>query len=747
MSKYTHPSRSRLQRQHQNLSSISNDSDDDENIIGPPKLSNFGSALLTENDNSGTTSRFHTQFRSLNGNSVHSPISLSRNNSYGSYGIAEQSPQTSIFATTINNRPISMTTIQNGSADSNVTNNVNDKYESSYNKINKIQQSIKDELTSRHTGRIKRFLNTNRMNKLGPAKRASTMEVDIPLPANTNDSYNSSSDVFSGQAIEEANDIKEVQNYDYSNINFGDLNPFQFLRKYNLPTTELPNISKIYFERQKEENRLSILKKHTNNNTGAKTNGNDIKDFSISKNLTSEDKTDLKNTVNTGLVSRTLLNSTLSSRKTNSSLSPKSKDNNEFNSLDVEEPKHLTSNNDEIRPNKRREPLVDLSTNRKEPELKRFKTFEENKKRDEIINEKENVVQDVPKSMKRVEIMEPKMSHRQRNVINVNETEYEKIELLGRGGSSKVYKVKGPSNKVFALKRVVFDEFDDSSINGFKGEIKLLNKLRNENRVVKLFDYEMNQGLLYLIMECGDVDLSQILNQKINLNLPFDIEFIRYYTREMIKCVKVVHDNGIVHSDLKPANFVLVKGVLKIIDFGIADAVPDHTVNIYRETQTGTPNYMAPETLIAMNYTNNGAKDLKWKVGKPSDVWSCGCIIYQMIYGKAPYAGFQGQHRIFAIMNSDVKIVYPEKTNEEELIPKTMVELMKNCLRRDPGKRWTVDDILSSTFLNPIVTSQSFIRDLIKNAITFGSQQKIVSEDKINDLTNDVLTRLQEFKM
>ena len=213
-----------------------------------------------------------------------------------------------------------------------------------------------------------------------------------------------------------------------------------------------------------------------------------------------------------------------------------------------------------------------------------------------------------PRATKRVEILEPKPSQGQsrKNVVKVNDVEYEKVELLGRGGSSKVYKVRDRSNNVYALKRVVFDEFDDSSVSGFKGEIELLKKLENQNRVVQLVDHEMEHGVLYLIMECGDHDLSRILNHR--AGMPLDMEFVRYHAREMLRCVKVVHDSGIVHSDLKPANFVFVKGILKIIDFGIANAVPDHTVNIYRENQIGTPNYMAPEALVAMNYTQDDEK-------------------------------------------------------------------------------------------------------------------------------------------
>lgn len=66
----------------------------------------------------------------------------------------------------------------------------------------------------------------------------------------------------------------------------------------------------------------------------------------------------------------------------------------------------------------------------------------------------------------------------------------------------------------------------------------------------------------------------------------------------MLEAVKTVHSAKIVHCDLKPANFLLVKGRLKLIDFGISKAIQSNdTTNVVRENQIGTVNYMSPEAL------------------------------------------------------------------------------------------------------------------------------------------------------
>lgn len=63
------------------------------------------------------------------------------------------------------------------------------------------------------------------------------------------------------------------------------------------------------------------------------------------------------------------------------------------------------------------------------------------------------------------------------------------------------------------------------------------------------------------------------------------------YSLQMLDAVNVIHEERIVHSDLKPANFVLIKGVLKLIDFGIAKAIANDTTNIQRDSQVRTAHH------------------------------------------------------------------------------------------------------------------------------------------------------------
>ncbi len=293
--------------------------------------------------------------------------------------------------------------------------------------------------------------------------------------------------------------------------------------------------------------------------------------------------------------------------------------------------------------------------------------------------------------------------------ISVNGKIFTRMDCIGRGGSSRVYQVMAENYKVFALKRVTLQDVDDVAKRGYKGEIELLRKLRDVDRVVRLFDWEINdeKQTLSVLMEKGEIDLNTLLNLRLGAaDAVFDISFTRYYWKEMLECVRAVHMHNIVHSDLKPANFISVNGRLKLIDFGIANAIGDDTVNVHREQHIGTPNYMSPEALLDANAASGlPAKAGKMMLlGKPSDVWSLGCMLYQMVYGKPPFAHIPNQlHRIMAIANAEHVIEYPEFAIGGPCVPACLILTLRKCLNRDPTQRPTTEQLLEDhdPFLYP----------------------------------------------
>jgi len=180
----------------------------------------------------------------------------------------------------------------------------------------------------------------------------------------------------------------------------------------------------------------------------------------------------------------------------------------------------------------------------------------------------------------------------------------------------------------------------------------------------------------------------------------------------MLQAVHVIHEEKIVHSDLKPANFVLVKGQLKLIDFGIANAIANDTTNIQRDHQIGTVNYMSPEAIELPD----GMRRLK--VGRQSDVWSLGCILYQMVYGHPPFQHLSVYQKMKAIPDGSYAIDFPEYATPtipasrsgspsppkkldhlSVKVPANVINTIKSCLIRAPKERATIPELLEENWL------------------------------------------------
>lgn len=355
-------------------------------------------------------------------------------------------------------------------------------------------------------------------------------------------------------------------------------------------------------------------------------------------------------------------------------------------------------------------------------------------------------------------------SKKRRQHILVNGKLFTQMNKIGKGGSSDVYCVMAENYKMFALKKVKLEDCDESAMRGFKGEIDLLTKLADVDRVIRLFDWELDneKQILSVLMEKGDNDLNRILTIALNGSDPrFDPVLTRFYWKEMLECVQAVHDYDIVHSDLKPANFLSVQGKLKLIDFGIANAIDiAHTVNVHRDSHIGTPNYMSPESILDTNAptpgsertSNNGSRLMK--IGKPSDVWSLGCILYQMVYGRPPFAHIANQiSRIMAITNSKVIIEFPDKGVGGVTVPAALKGTLRRCLQRDLHARPTIKQLLSSAdpWLYPdagnsVAMSEDLLAQIIDKVVERCKDPKrgIPSQDEVRQYPASFMSKIRE---
>lgn len=293
----------------------------------------------------------------------------------------------------------------------------------------------------------------------------------------------------------------------------------------------------------------------------------------------------------------------------------------------------------------------------------------------------------------------------------VNGRPYLIVQKVGQGGSSKVYKVLAPDMAIYALKEVYVSSVPEYVVQSFENEIALLKKLQSEDRIIKLIDSEIDRqnGTISIVLELGDIDLASLISKNRNHLEQIDPNFLRLMWHQMLEAVQSVHQAKVIHGDLKPANFLFVSGTLKLIDFGIAMSIaPDRdTTSMERDQSLGTVNYMPPESLMARPIA--GTHDKKIKQGRPADVWSLGCILYQLVYNRPPFPQNGVVEKIAAICDESYHIDFPFEDRPDFL---NLRDVMMKCLQRNPKLRPTITELLDHPYLTmrPVDIEQDLLQ-------------------------------------
>ncbi|XP_061479184.1 dual specificity protein kinase TTK isoform X2 [Rhineura floridana] len=268
---------------------------------------------------------------------------------------------------------------------------------------------------------------------------------------------------------------------------------------------------------------------------------------------------------------------------------------------------------------------------------------------------------------------------------------YSVLKQIGSGGSSKVFQVLDEKKQLYAIKYVSLEEADEQTLESYKNEIAHLIKLQqHSDKIIRLYDYEIGKKSIYMVMECGNIDLNSWLKKKKTVN-PWER---KSYWKNMLEAVHTIHQHGIVHSDLKPANFLLVDGMLKLIDFGIANQMQPDVTSILKDSQVGTVNYMAPEVIKDMSTCGENGKP-RSKISPKNDVWSLGCILYCMTYGRTPFQHITNQiTKLHAIIDPSYEIIFPD------IVEKDLQDVLKRCLVRNPKQRISVSELLVHPYVH-----------------------------------------------
>ncbi|CAG8775275.1 9270_t:CDS:2, partial [Acaulospora morrowiae] len=208
-------------------------------------------------------------------------------------------------------------------------------------------------------------------------------------------------------------------------------------------------------------------------------------------------------------------------------------------------------------------------------------------------------------------------------------------ECLGRGAFGSVYKALNlETGEVVAAKQVKLSNIPKSELTFIMTEIELLKNLNHAN-IVKYKGFFKSKDYLYIILEfCENGSLHNICKKfgKFPENL------VAVYISQVLEGLLYLHDQGVIHRDIKGANILTTKeGLVKLADFGVATkatSLGDFTV-------VGSPYWMAPEIIELSGATTS------------SDIWSVGCVVIELLEGKPPYHHLEAMPALFRIVQDE----------------------------------------------------------------------------------------------
>jgi eukaryotic-like serine/threonine-protein kinase len=274
---------------------------------------------------------------------------------------------------------------------------------------------------------------------------------------------------------------------------------------------------------------------------------------------------------------------------------------------------------------------------------------------------------------------------------------YDVVAKLGEGGMGEVYRARDAAlNRDVALKILAPAFADDADrLARFEREAQVLASL-NHPHIAQIYGLERQDtqegqerqdrtdGSRALVLELveGPTLADRIAQGPVPLDEAIEI------ARQLIGALEAAHEQGIIHRDLKPANIKLrPDGTVKVLDFGLAKAFDPTSSSVSGDRPSismsptltaatqlgmilGTAAYMAPEQARGK------------PVDKRADIWAFGCVLYEMVSGRRPFAGEEVSDTLAYVITKDVDWVALPTTT-----PRHIRRLLRRCLEKDPKKR------------------------------------------------------------
>ena len=254
---------------------------------------------------------------------------------------------------------------------------------------------------------------------------------------------------------------------------------------------------------------------------------------------------------------------------------------------------------------------------------------------------------------------------------------YEFKENIGKGAFANVYRaINKITGDQVAVKEILIE--DDDNILELMSEIDLLKILKHRN-IVKYHGFIRNERKLFIFLEyCSGGSLRSYYKK----HGPLTEDAVITYIKQVLEGLMYLHEQGVVHRDVKAANILLTSGgAIKLTDFGVSTKVSSSTIKTF--SIAGTPNWMAPE-IISMDGTSTA-----------SDIWSVGATVLELLTAEPPYAHLNEMAALHAIVTDE----FPPLP---QFISPECHSFLLECFEKQPAKRLTAKQLRD----HPWLTSQ-----------------------------------------
>ena len=296
---------------------------------------------------------------------------------------------------------------------------------------------------------------------------------------------------------------------------------------------------------------------------------------------------------------------------------------------------------------------------------------------------------------------------------------YELCNYIGKGGFGRVYKVRHKLSNQYRAMKIIKIKSSEKQTTNSKDTIKQINILKtlDHPNIIKIYEFYSTEKYIYIINElCTG---GELFNRIVEVKY-FSESTACFIMRQLLSAVAYCHEKGVIHRDLKPENILIENSEdknkeyfnIKIIDFGTCEILKNKKLT----EKIGTSFYIAPEVL------KNGYNE-------KCDLWSCGVILYILLFGSPPFYGKNEKETFQKILDGNVSFKHKlwSKISEEAK------NLVTKLLEVDPNKRLSAAQALEHVWFKKNINldllketkNPESIGMFMKNITEFCAEQKL----------------------